>query len=57
MVRIGEVLIAQAVPEPSSYVLLGLGSAALAAWQWRRKRKATSAPRRAGASAPRFTGS
>jgi hypothetical protein len=39
MVKIGEILISQTVPEPSSIVLLGLGGVALAAWQSRRKRK------------------
>jgi hypothetical protein len=40
-VLIGEVLISPsaAVPEPSSLVLLGSASAAIAAWRWRRKRK------------------
>ncbi len=43
MVRIGDVLIPQAVvPEPPSLLLLGLGSAAVAGWQWRRKCKQTA---------------
>jgi len=41
-VRIGDVLIPQSVAEPSSLVMLGLGSAALAGWQWRRKWKQTA---------------
>ena len=40
MVLIGEVLIpGSVVPEPSSFVLLALGCAALAGWQSRRSRK------------------
>jgi PEP-CTERM motif len=42
MVRIGDVLIAQVVPEPSSLVMLGLGVAALASLQCRRKWKQTA---------------
>jgi len=38
-VLIGDVLIAGGVPEPSSFVLLGVAGAALAGWQWKRKRK------------------
>jgi hypothetical protein len=38
LVRIGEVLIAQSVPEPSSIGLLGLGAVAVVAWQSRRVR-------------------
>jgi hypothetical protein len=33
MVKIGEVLIAQSVPEPSSLLLLGMAGTALAGWQ------------------------
>ena len=39
---IGEVLVTQAVPEPGSIVLLGMGSAALAGWLWCRRRFASS---------------
>ena len=39
MVRIGEVLIPQSVPEPSSLGLLGLASVTLAGWQRWGKRK------------------
>jgi PEP-CTERM motif len=39
MVRIGEVLLPQSVPEPSSLGLLGLASVALAGWQCGSKRK------------------
>ena len=45
MVLIGEILIPQSVPEPSSLVLLGLGGAAMAGWQWQRKRSAARRPR------------
>jgi hypothetical protein len=34
MVRVGDVLIAQSIPEPSSLVLFGLAGAALAGWRW-----------------------
>jgi len=48
-VRIGDVLISQVIPEPTSIELLGLGGAALVLWQWQRKRKqaATSTSRSA----------
>jgi hypothetical protein len=45
LVRIGDVsIILQSVPEPSTLLLLGLASAAVAGWQWMWKQ---SAPRRA----------
>jgi PEP-CTERM motif len=39
MVRIGDVLIPQVVPEPSSIALLGLGGALLAVGLWQRQRR------------------
>jgi hypothetical protein len=42
MVRIGEVLVSQAVPEPWSLQLLGLGGAILAVLHWHRKRNGST---------------
>ncbi len=39
LVQIGEVLIGQSVPEPSSAGLLGLAGAVLAGWEYRKRRK------------------
>jgi hypothetical protein len=47
VVRIGDIfVIPQSVPEPSTLVLLGLASAAVAGWHWRRmpKQSAPSGP-------------
>ena len=47
MVLIGDVLIQGSVPEPSSFVMLGLASATLAGWQLRRKRRQRASTRSA----------
>src|SRR5262249_43261161 len=39
MIRIGEVLVLQAVPEPSSIVLMGLAGVAIVAARWPRRRR------------------
>jgi PEP-CTERM motif len=55
-VRIGDVFVnTQSVPEPSTLVLLGLASAAVAGWHWRRMPK-LSAPRRPCRALPQRVG-
>ncbi len=41
--RIGWLLVSQAVPEPSSFMLLGMGAVGFFGYGWRRRRKASNA--------------